>query len=363
MAVLKKIKLHWTALWSTAFSRKLIIIAGFLTLGLISTIKATSLPSFCGSCHEMKPEYVTWQASAHDKIACVKCHIEPGIVPLVIDKAEALNQVFEHVTKRYYLPLQIKKPISNTVCESCHTEARKITPSGDIKIPHDKHLAQGISCVTCHSGVAHGTISERQVTIDGDFERWTPVLGRQNMVPAFRTIEMNQCLDCHKARNAPQECKTCHTKIIPPASHQTSAWVQEGVHGQEAFQSITECNKCHNNTLSFNAVHKSDPVTEYARSNTFCVTCHLKKPANHNSSWGSQHGISAGNNEKGCLVCHESATAKKTDNAPATVCKSCHGKPHPIPASSHPIPLPKGTQPKAECYSCHQETTCTRCHH
>ncbi|MHB1404931.1 MAG: cytochrome c3 family protein [Desulfitobacteriaceae bacterium] len=362
MAVLRKIKLRWTALWSTALSKRLLIIAGFLALGIVGTIKVTSLPSFCGSCHEMNPEYATWQASAHDKIACVKCHIEPGIMPLVKDKVEALNQVFEHVTKRYYLPLEIKKPIPNSVCESCHTEARTITPSGDIKIPHDKHLAQGIACVTCHSGVAHGTISERQVTIDGNFERWNSTLGRQNMVSSFRTLDMNQCLECHKERKAPQECKTCHTKIVPPPSHQTPAWVQNGVHGQEAFQSTTQCNKCHNNTLAFNAVHRSDPVTEYARSNTLCVTCHLKKPASHNVSWVAQHGNPASKNERSCLVCHESATVKKTDNAPATVCKSCHGQPHRIP-TAHPIPLPKGTLPNSECYQCHQAAQCSRCHH
>ncbi|MHB1652314.1 MAG: NapC/NirT family cytochrome c, partial [Desulfitobacteriaceae bacterium] len=131
MAVLRKVQVRWAVLWPAAWSKRLLMITGLFALGMIGTVQATSLPAFCGSCHEMKPEYATWQASAHDKIACVKCHIGPGIIPLVKDKVEAVNQVFEHVTKRYYLPLEIKKPIPNSVCESCHTEARTITPSGD----------------------------------------------------------------------------------------------------------------------------------------------------------------------------------------------------------------------------------------
>lgn len=345
------------------FRRKgILILISFSIIGIVSAMDVTSFPSVCGSCHEMKPEHVTWQASAHSQIACTNCHIEPGVIHLVQNKVQALNHVYGHLRKNYYLPVQMKKTISNAVCENCHTEARKITPSGDIKIPHEKHLARGIACIKCHAGVAHGTIAERQVTIDGNFARWTPVLGRQNMVPQYRVISMNICIDCHKENKAPLNCETCHKKIVKPSSHLSSPWMQEGLHGQEALKDVNQCNKCHSNTKSYTGVHESDPVVDYTRSNTYCLDCHLKKPDSHNQNWAWQHGARARNDQRGCLICHQQGKAKKTDQATATTCESCHGQPHPIP-QFHTIPLPKGTRPGDSCYTCHDQAQCTRCHH
>ena len=341
--------------------RYLIILALFTVAGTAVVIKVTSVPAFCGSCHEMKPEYMTWQVSAHNKVACTACHVEPGVVSTLQHKLSSLKQVFDHVTKRYYLPIELNDPVGNRICERCHTSARNITPSGDIKIPHDKHLAAGVTCVGCHAGVAHGMIAERQATIDGDFDRWTPTVGRENMAGSFKVIKMDRCIACHKDNQGPQTCEACHKVIVRPPSHQQAAWVNGGEHGLKAFQDVQACNKCHSNSLSFKTQHSSDQVSSYARNNTYCVDCHRKKPAGHSADWNMRHGESAKQDQRGCLVCHEQAAAKKSDQVADTVCITCH-KPHHGWPSIHPIPLAKGSPPNNTCYTCHPQEQCTSCH-
>ena len=59
-------------------------VLGVLTIGLLVggayAWDYTNSPSFCGtSCHTMPPEYAAYQESPHARIACVECHIPPGI--------------------------------------------------------------------------------------------------------------------------------------------------------------------------------------------------------------------------------------------------------------------------------------------
>ncbi len=52
---------------------------GLLIVVLLLAMQASSTPRFCGSCHIMKPYYLSWQQSRHNRIACIECHISPGI--------------------------------------------------------------------------------------------------------------------------------------------------------------------------------------------------------------------------------------------------------------------------------------------
>ncbi len=342
--------------------RNLLMVAALMTAVAATAVKVTSLPAFCGSCHEMRPEYVTWQASAHNKVACVTCHVAPGLAPALKHKLASWKQVYDHVTKKYYLPIQMGGSIPNETCEQCHTTVRHVTPSGDIKIPHDKHLAKGLTCIKCHPGVAHGTIAERQVTIDGDFARWTATVGRENMARGFLVLKMDQCVSCHKDNKGPLTCESCHQEIVRPPTHGQVSWVNAGEHGRAAYQDVQACNKCHSNTLSFKTQRSSDQVASYARNNTYCVQCHRIKPPGHGAGWNVQHGVQARQDQRGCLVCHEQATAKKSDQIAATVCMECHRPHHGFPGPSHPIPLTRGTQPDGRCWQCHPQDTCAACH-
>ena len=161
-----------------SLNRKQLLLLGlggivFLSLFTGVALKVTSAPQFCSSCHEMTPEFATWQVSSHSKVSCVACHIEPGVKSLVTHKISSINQLVEHITGTVPDPIVMPHPIKNEACIECHSMARKVTSSGDILIPHDKHLEQGIACVACHGGVAHGFVAERGLNGNKDFSTWT----------------------------------------------------------------------------------------------------------------------------------------------------------------------------------------------
>lgn len=103
------------------------------------------------------------------------------------------------------------------ICQECHEDpsqsseraqayfAAALLPDGTRRFPkrwktqdvdpkHTRHAAAGIACAACHGEAsAEPFIKPRSVPL------------------------MNACVTCHKERNAPAECATCHTKITEKA--------------------------------------------------------------------------------------------------------------------------------------------------
>jgi len=111
-----------------AFSLFVIISFIFLFLSSIGSYEAfvysESVP-FCGTlCHEvMEPEYVTYQQSAHARVACVECHVGEGADWFVRSKLSGLYQVYAVLSDNF--PRPIPTPIANLrpaqeTCEHCH---------------------------------------------------------------------------------------------------------------------------------------------------------------------------------------------------------------------------------------------------
>ena len=80
---------------------------------------------FCGQvCHEvMEPEFVSYQAGPHARVACVECHIGPGAPWFVRSKLSGLRQVYAVAFETYSRP--IPSPVHNLrpardTCEQCH---------------------------------------------------------------------------------------------------------------------------------------------------------------------------------------------------------------------------------------------------
>jgi nitrate/TMAO reductase-like tetraheme cytochrome c subunit len=80
---------------------------------------------FCGlTCHSvMKPEYTAYQNSPHARVACVDCHIGPGVGWSVKSKITGIYQIYSVMFNKYSRP--IKTPIHNLrpaqeTCEQCH---------------------------------------------------------------------------------------------------------------------------------------------------------------------------------------------------------------------------------------------------
>jgi len=61
------------------------------------------------------------------------------------------------------------------------------TQAAHVKFNHAPHIRANVECSTCHGDIAHQTVAQRNV-----------VLG------------MGECVTCHREKNAPNDCLTCH---------------------------------------------------------------------------------------------------------------------------------------------------------
>jgi len=307
---------------------KLFILANglliFIGVASVGMLKVTSTPQFCSSCHEMQPEFVTWQATSHNQIDCVKCHIPPGLDSLVKHKISAMKQLYQHVTDQVPNPIEMPHPIENYVCEQCHSQNRLVNASGDIVIPHNRHLEQEIECVTCHKGVAHGVLAERELTKEIPYDDWTPAVAQEQTKSKYVRPPMGTCMACHEERGVTTECAACHKVIRLPDSHQQGQW--KSTHGLTArSEGYVECMQCHASD-SYLPANSTDTVVKIARQTDFCYSCHLTKPANHeNKNWRPEHGKTAVTKGKdNCFVCHDVNKSAAEENVTNTYCNLCH---------------------------------------
>jgi nitrate/TMAO reductase-like tetraheme cytochrome c subunit len=376
------------------FRYKLIKIATLTLLFLVILffggffgLEATSSSKFCSSCHEMKPQYYTWKASSHSEVDCINCHIEPGAKNYAKAKGNGLVELYKKQTDTYMAPIKMPNLIPDEACESCHNmKYRAVTPSGDIIIPHNKHKTEGIKCVQCHSGTAHGKVSDRKVTYKSDFGKWNEKLGTSLMSETkYIRPQMDTCMECHEARKAPTECKTCHETTMVPKNHKTEEF-KAGGHGKIQPSELKKCEQCHSymskekydlfkedssyinflkkdNTASANRYDSNNvTVAQYAKTNTFCKDCHGQKPTSHKqATFITDHGHLSKNTQK-CFVCHDN---RSVSDSPVTKvqCGSCHPSSHNRPwKEHHPVKLAVNQKFNKTCLKCHVKATCTKCH-
>lgn len=325
-----------------------ILISGTFLFVLVATIGGISLtmsPEFCKMCHAtMTPEYVTWKASSHSQIRCVDCHMEPGLVNTVKEKVIATKHLYDYVTKSYHKPIKMRHELPDRLCKQCHSiETRTFTLSGDLIVPHELHGKKDVSCVKCHSGVAHGNIAGRKVAT-GDLSAWTMEDGKKNMALEYVRPDMDVCVDCHL--NPPQygvknveevtwACEACHKQIFTPKNHLDKAW--GSTHGIDAVKDLKNCVLCHNvgikpnlkaDGVKPNKLAAGQKVNDVAWTNSFCVDCHAKLPPNHKERnvWMPNHKeVAKAKGFQNCTACHN---IKKDEpvKAPAkdVACNKCH---------------------------------------
>jgi len=352
--------------------KALILVAGAMLILVSLTAVAlvvTSTPKFCQSCHEMRPEYVTWQASAHSQISCIDCHIEPGAGNFLIHKVKSLEELYKHFTGQVYAPITLGTPIADKVCERCHSDNRVKTPSGDLKMPHQIHKQNQVPCVSCHAGVVHANVGEVGFTADGKWDKWIEPVGKVYMRSDFTKLSMSDCIKCHTEQGVgpkTDDCKTCHAKLGKPETHVNSQFLNQ--HGQMAVQDIKQCENCHQFTWKDKNVWvpTNNPAALYAKQNQFCSNCHKQtKPASHGVDWRIQHKVPAGRNRDSCLVCHDEGRVSGSEAAAKTNCYQCHlAEVHSSLQNGHPrYPLRPNQPPVSNpCMKCHIETKCEKCH-
>jgi hypothetical protein len=97
----------------------IIALAGFQGVHYMDSVQ------FCGQvCHEvMQPEFASYQAGPHARVACVQCHIGPGAPWFVRSKLSGARQLYAVTFNTHSRP--IPSPVTNLrpardTCEQCH---------------------------------------------------------------------------------------------------------------------------------------------------------------------------------------------------------------------------------------------------
>ncbi|MDO3403938.1 pentaheme c-type cytochrome TorC [Citrobacter freundii] len=138
----------------------------------------TSTTEFCLSCHSMRTAGEEYKTSVHFRNAsgvraeCKDCHIPPGVVPTLIRKTEALNDLYhtfispsidtpeKFAAKRSELAQREWARMSannSAACKSCHSyEAMdRGKQSANAAAQMSAAAAKDSNCIDCHKGIAH----------------------------------------------------------------------------------------------------------------------------------------------------------------------------------------------------------------
>ncbi len=317
--------------WITLAAVLTALLAVFV-IAVAASAAYTERSSFCVSaCHEMQPYGRTWKASSHSGVACVRCHVRPGIVRLLETKLSALREVYVHVTGQVKAPIAVTRQIPDATCLSCHparkipdpiflsatqsaapTDSASATPAFATTPPanaaprsappvgfsHAAH-AKGVRCIDCHAQVVH---------------RGLP--GRPSDDPAT----MASCLRCHDGKRASIDCDTCHTAPHPARGrcvdcHTLGTWATRFTHPVPLGTSHRSvlCEQCH--TQAKTVTEASGRPAADMGFPAGCVDCH--KDHHHDAK------------ALLCARCHVPGRyAPSTFDHPSTGCQDCHTAPH-----------------------------------
>lgn len=207
-------------------------------LALVDIIPVLSTDSrACAGCHEMNREYSTWQISTHSKVDCINCHMQSDWNGLANFKLKQTVWTLKHYSGLYGKgSIELKGTIVNETCLKCHSLA-KVTPSGDLIIPHDRHLDEEVACITCHVGLVHR--QEQPVTAKN--QNYQVIVDNELLVQV--KPKMYVCLRCHERKRVTTECNACHTRLELPQQHKRADWGV--IHGVSAYQQVEPCLTCH----------------------------------------------------------------------------------------------------------------------
>lgn len=275
-----------------------------LSLGLIvvlslAAMHMSSTPEFCGTCHVMTPYFDSWKLSEHNHVACVECHIPPGITAEFEKKFEALSMVARYFTGTYGTNPWAE--IDDDACLRCH-ERRLLQGKevvGGVIFDHTPHLTEvrrglKLRCTSCHGQIVQG--SHIAVTTSTcnlcHFKGQEPNKGLAQCRLCHETPDQvmlteGASFDHSQVRELDMDCSHCHGSVVRG----------EGNVPRE------RCLTCHNDP---------EPLGEYAATELL----HQKHVAEHKVD---------------CVNCHlyiEHGTSTEVAPVETDGCNSCHGASH-----------------------------------
>lgn len=324
-------------------------------LGIVATygaMEVSSKPAACGSCHIMKPYYDSWLSSSHANIACVECHISPGVTAELRKKYEALSMVTSYFTGQYGTNPWAE--VDDAACLECHQRrllAGKEVYDGVLfdHTPHLTELRRGkrLRCTSCHAQIVQG--SHIAVTSSTcmicHFKDQEPGEGTAectmchevpDQVVNAGSLEFDhgnvsrfgmECVACHTPPEhgagavSRERCVICHNRPDRLAEYENG----ELLHQTHVTDHKVECTSCHLEIQHVGPAHTEETEGE-------CSSCH------GSGGHSPQRDLYAGIGGKGvdpspdvmfragvrCEGCHigEGETASTADEVS---CMSCHG--------------------------------------
>jgi predicted CXXCH cytochrome family protein len=268
---------------------------------MLFAMQVSSTPNFCGTCHVMKPYYQSWKDSKHNGIACVECHIPPGITAEFRKKYEALSMVVRYFTGTYGTNPWTE--VDDAACLRCHErrllEGKEVFHS--VVFDHTPHLTESrrglkLRCTSCHSQIVQGS---------------------------HISVTTSTCALCHfkgeKPNEGPGRCLTCHE--IPERVVSTAGVTFD--HGQVRRLDMS-CSLCHGGVV------RGQGNVPRER----CLTCH-NEPERLAAYPQAQllHRKHVAEHKVDCMNCHLQIEhgrppAPAVASAEAGGCASCHGPGH-----------------------------------
>jgi nitrate/TMAO reductase-like tetraheme cytochrome c subunit len=341
------------------FSLSLAIGLGIVMVVLAAQVSST--PTFCGTCHIMKPYFESWKQSKHARIACVECHIPPGITSEIRKKYEALSMVAKYFTGTYSTNPWVE--VDDAACLRCHErrllEGKEVFHN--VLFDHRPHLSESrrglkLRCTSCHSQIVQGShISVTSSTC---------------ALCHFKNQELNtgsgRCLNCHQipervmttsgtafdhseVRRLDMDCRSCHAGVVRG----------DGAVPRE------RCITCHNQPDRLARFRDREFLhrMHVSEHKVNCMNCHLE----------IQHGkpdhpvVAAGG---GCSSCHGAGHSPQRDLyaglggrgvprmpgpmfAAGVTCEGCHNPSVAVTTASGAFPDRTQRANEVSCMSCH----------
>ncbi len=345
------------------------LLLGFGFVALLVFVQISSTPTFCGTCHIMKPYYQSWKHSRHNKIACVECHISPGITAEVRKKYEALSMVAKYFTATYGT-----KPwaeVDDAACLRCHERRLlegRVTFHG-VQFDHRPHLTEArrglhLRCTSCHSQMVQGV--HLTVTVSTcalchfkgqGINQGLGQCTRCHQVPQTVTTKAGTTFDHGQVARNGMPCTSCHPGIVKGDGgvprerclqcHNQSDRLshfgeREFLHEWHVSKHKVDCQNCHSPIEHGPAPFNPSPPTTPAQTANACTACHGAGHSPQQDLYAGTGGIGVPRMPSPmfltgvtCQGCHNTALtaqvatadadATPDPRAGAVACMSCHG--------------------------------------
>lgn len=273
-------------------------------IAMVGLLEYSTSPSFCNSCHIMKPYYKAWETSTHNFVPCVDCHYPPGFTNQLDGKLQAISQVVKYVTRTYGTKPYAEIEDASCLQSGCHSkrliQGKSIFKRG-IVFDHRPHLVKqrrGIQlrCTSCHSQIVQGS---------------------------HITVTEQVCFICHfKGTKAGREenpiagCPSCHKPPEGEIQMATGTFSHTGFVGRQV-----PCVKCH-----LDAITGEGEVAEQA-----CLFCHGEQERLERfKDVEFLHLTHVTNHKVECFQCHsEIKHAVRSTTEPVDFsCDICHTSKH-----------------------------------